>query len=151
MHLLYTFLTHSLHILDTFKASQGFPSATFPSVALKHFGRQRGFLEGCLSRVGAVYIRAAGKIVFHSSETPESRLKLLNVSRYGDYSLFLPGLTHVYLSNQRPLSLLLLVLSFLVPTVGQARRCPCSLVLSFHRTTPVTQRQAILTTFFIRG
>jgi len=50
--------------------------------------------------------------------------------------MFLPGLAHVYLSNQRPLSLVLLVLSFLVPTVGQLRRCHCSLVLSFHEQPP---------------
>ena len=58
------------------------------------------------------------------------------VSRHGNYSIFLLGLAPVYLSNQHPLSLVLLVLSFLVPTVGQARRCHCSLVLSFHEQPP---------------
>ena len=45
------------------------------------------------------------------------------LSRYGDYSIFLLGLAHVYLSNQRHLYPRFLIL---VPTVEQARRCHCS-------------------------
>ena len=61
-----------------------------------------------------------------------------NLSRYGDYSIFLLGLAPVYLSNQHPL---FLVLPFLVPVppFGQSTSLPPFLLFpSFQRTTPVT-------------
>ena len=41
------------------------------------------------------------------------------VSRYGDYSIFLPGLAHVYLSNQHPLSLVLSFSRFSFPPLDR--------------------------------
>ena len=67
-----------------------------------------------------------------SCSRTKTLLNAVKVLQYGDYSIFLPGLVHMYLSNQYWLSLVLLVLLYLIFTAEQTYRYHYSLILLFH-------------------